>query len=112
MRTRKGVPSLVLDVAAVEKAEKAERSLDQLVEARSRSQEAANRTEEVWKESTREFNRRRHREYAQGWYTFHSRQLAALEETFSVLVDRHRSERARFAAMLGINVPEDDPEAP
>ncbi len=105
---------MVLDVAAVaaaEAAEKAERSLGQVIEARSRSQEAANRTEMAWKESTREFNQRRHREYAQGWFEHHARQLAALEETFGVLVARHRAERDRYGKMLGINVPEASPGA-
>ncbi len=37
----------MLDVAAAERAEKAERSLDQLVEARCRSQEAATRNEAI-----------------------------------------------------------------
>ncbi len=98
----------LLDVAAAEVAEK---SIDHVIAARSRSQEAANRTEEVWKESTREFNQRRHREYAQSWYAHHERQLAALEETFSVLAARHRAERNRFGKMLGISIPGDDPEA-
>jgi hypothetical protein len=102
----------LLDVAAVEAAEKAGKSLDQFIEARSRSQEEANRTEEVWRESTRRFSQTRHQEYAQNWYDHHSRQLAALEETFGVLADRHRSERDRYAVMLGINVPEDGADGP
>jgi membrane-bound lytic murein transglycosylase B len=99
----------MLDAAAVEAAEK---GLDQFSEARSRSQEAANQTEEVWKESTRRFNQTRHQEYAQGWYAHHERQLAALEATFGVLADRHRSERDRYAEMLGINVPDDGADGP
>jgi vacuolar-type H+-ATPase subunit I/STV1 len=102
----------MLDVAAAERAEKAERSLDQLVEARSRSQEEATRNEEVWKASTRRFNQTRHQEYAQGWYEHHERQLAALEATFSVLTARHKSERDRYAALLGINVPDDGADGP
>jgi membrane-bound lytic murein transglycosylase B len=99
----------VLDVVDTEAAEK---SFDHVIEARSRSQEAANRTEEVWKESTRRFNQTRHQEYAQSWYAHHERQLAALEETFSVLAARHRAERNRFARMLGIPVPADDADGP
>ncbi len=108
---------MVLDVAAVaaaEAAEKAERSLGQVIEARSRSrsQEAANRTEMAWKASTQRFNQSRSREYALSWFDHHCRQLAALEETFSVLAARHRSERDRFAVLLGINVPADDADGP
>jgi hypothetical protein len=95
-----------LDIAA---GEVAERSISQFIEARSREQEAANRTEEAWRESTRRFNQSRHQEYAQSWYEHHGRQLAALEETFSVLTARHKSERARFGRMLGIPMPADDP---
>jgi hypothetical protein len=73
---------------------------------------AANRTEEAWKESTRRFNRNRHREYAQGWYDHHERQLAAHEETFGRLLAYHRAERDHYAAMLGINVPEDQADGP
>ncbi len=36
-------------------------------------------------------------------------QLAALEETFSVLTARHRAERDRFAALLGIGGAEAQP---
>ncbi len=99
----------MLDVVDTEAAE---RQLDQFTEARSRSQEAANQTEEVWKECTRRFNQTRHLEYALSWHDHHSRQLAALEATFGVLADRHRSERDRYAVMLGINVPEDGADGP
>jgi hypothetical protein len=99
----------MLDVAAHEAAEK---SIGQVIEGRSRSQEAANRTEMAWKESTGRFNQSRHREYAQGWYEHHERQLAALEATFAVLTARHKSERDRYAAMLGIGVPEGGADGP
>jgi len=77
---------------------------------RTRSQEEANRVVEGWKESTRRFAQTQHREYAQSWHDHHSRQLLALEATFSALTARHRSERDRFAALLGISIPGDDPE--
>jgi hypothetical protein len=96
----------MLDVVDTEKAEG---SIGALTDARSRSQEAANETEALWKESTRRFSRRQHQEYVQGWFDHHSRQLAALEETFSVLAARHRAERDRYAALLGIGVPEAQP---
>jgi len=97
---------LALDIAAASAAEK---SLGQVIEARSRSQEAANQTEAAWKESTRRFNQTRHQEYAQGWYEHHSRQIASLEATFGVLVAHHKAERNRYAALLGNGVPEDGP---
>ena len=96
----------LFDVAATEAAEK---SLDAFIESRSRSQEEANRTEEAWKESTRLFNQNRHREYAKGWYDHHDRQLRCHEATFGVLVAHHKAERDRYAALLGIAVPEDGP---
>lgn len=96
----------MLDVAADVAAEK---SIEQLVEARSPAQEEANHIEMAWKESTRRFNRTRHREYAQGWHDHHERQLAALEATFAVLTARPRAERDRYAAMLGIPVSEAQP---
>ncbi len=99
----------MLDVAAHEAAEK---SIGQVIEGRSRSQEAANRTEMAWKESTGRFNQSRHREYAQGWYEHHERQIASLEATLGVLVAHHKAERARFAALLGIGVPADDADGP
>jgi hypothetical protein len=100
----------LFDVAATEAAEK---SIDAFIEARSRSQEEANRNEEAWKESTRRFNQNRHREYAQGWYDHHDRQVAAHEETFGRLLAYHRGERDRYARMLGIAADErhDGPEA-
>ena len=98
-----------LDIAA---GEVAERSLGQLVEARSRSQEEANHAEMAWKESTRRFNLTRHQEYAQSWYEHHGRQLAALEATFGVLTARHKSERDRFGRMLGISTPDDGADGP
>jgi hypothetical protein len=99
----------MLDVVDTEAAE---RSIGQFIEARSRSQEAANQTEAAWKESTRRFNQTRHQEYARSWHDHHERQLAALEETFAVLTARHKAERDRFAAMLGIGVPADDADGP
>jgi hypothetical protein len=77
---------------------------------RTRSQEEANRVVEGWKESTRRFAQTRHQEYVQGWFDHHERQLAALEETFSVLAARHKAERDRYGRMLGISIPGDDPE--
>ena len=88
----------LFDVAATEAAEK---SIDAFIEARSRSQEEANRTEAAWKESTRRFNQNQHREYAKGWYDHHSRQLVAHEETFGRLLTYHRAGRDRYAPMLG-----------
>jgi hypothetical protein len=100
----------LFDVAATEAAEK---SIDAFIQARSRSQEEANRTEEAWKESTRRFNQNRHREYAQAWYDHHDLQLASHEATFGQLVAYHRGERARYAEILGIEVGGCEPdEAP
>ncbi len=111
MGNRKGVPSLVLDVAAHEAAEK---SIGQVIAARSRlrSQEAANQTEMAWKESTQRFNQSRSREYALSWHEHHGRQIASLEATFGVLVAHHKAERNRFARMLGISIPDDGAGGP
>jgi hypothetical protein len=76
---------------------------------RTRSQEEANRVEAGWKESTRRFAQTRHQEYVQGWFDHHERQLAALEETFSVLTARHRAERDRYGRILGIGGAEAQP---
>jgi urease accessory protein UreF len=99
----------MLDVVDTEAAEK---SIDHVIAARSRSQEEANHNEAMWKESTRRFNQTRHQEYARGWYEHHSRQIASLEATLGVLVAHHKAERNRFARMLGISIPDDGAGGP
>jgi hypothetical protein len=99
---------LVLDLFDVAATEAAEKSIDAFIQARSLSQEEANRVEEAWKESTRRFNQNRHREYAQGWLDHHDRQIATHEATFGRLLSYHRGERDRYARMLGIPAIERD----
>ncbi len=71
---------------------------------------AADTVEALWAESVRRFHGERHHQNAQAFYDHHERQIAAHAETFGQLLAHHKSERDRFAAMLGINVPEDGPE--
>jgi hypothetical protein len=110
---KRGVISV--DVFDVEAAERAEKSIDAFILKRSRSQEAANREEALWAESTRRFNHKRRHQNAQAWFDHHNLQLASHEATFGQLVAYHRGELARYAEVLGIEVagyePEDGPEA-
>jgi hypothetical protein len=59
---KRGVISV--DVFDVEAAERAEKSIDAFILKRSRSQEAANREEALWAESTRRFNHKRRHQNA------------------------------------------------
>ncbi len=97
----------MMDLFDVEAAEKAEAELDDFVLKRSRSQEAANREEALWAESTRRFNQKRRKHNAREWLNFHDRQLKGHEATFGALVGHHRAERARYARVLGIDEPVD-----
>ena len=57
----------MLERADYEAVEAAEASLDSFILKRSRSQEAANREEAAWAESTRRVNEKRWRENREAW---------------------------------------------
>jgi hypothetical protein len=84
----KGEVFLIDDVEAVERVEA---ELDAFILKRSRSQEAANREEALWADSTRRFNHKRRHQNAQAWYDHniarHERACLVGERREKVLAD-------------------------
>ncbi len=94
-KVEKGVEYLdAFDVAA---AEAAEASIDAFILKRSASQEAANREEAAWAESTRRFNERRRERNRELWRAYHLSRAEGLERTAAELAAGHR---ARAEALL------------
>ncbi len=90
-----------LDAFDVEAAEAAEASIDRFVLSRSRSQEAANREEAAWAESTRRFNERRRERNRQLWCAYHLERAETLEKTAAELAAHHRSRAEVLAGLKG-----------
>jgi hypothetical protein len=86
---QKGV--LSLDLFDVEAAEKAEKSIDAFINARSKAKAKANAEEAAWAESTRRFNERRRERNRLLWREYHLRRAEGLERTAAELAASHRS---------------------
>ena len=71
----------MLDPVATERAEK---SIDEFINARSKAREKANNEEEAWKEFTRRVNEKRRRENRTAWVEYY-RQLALSHHVLAAL---------------------------
>jgi hypothetical protein len=77
-----------------EKTEALEAEIDRIIERRAREHNDANRTEELWRKSSRVHNARRRRENGAAWYDHHM----AMREVHSRLASEHE---AKALALLG-----------
>ncbi len=78
----------MLDHAAVERAEK---SIDEFINARSKGKEEANELAEMWAASERRHQEKRRRENVAAWKEFHLRTAEGLERTAASLAADHRA---------------------
>jgi flavin-dependent dehydrogenase len=97
----KGV--LSLELFDVEAAEKAEKSIDAFINARSKAKENANREQELWKESTRRVNEKRRNRNRWEWIRFHGN----LHRLYTQSAAEHAAKRARLLREAGYE-PDDE----
>ena len=84
----------MLDPVAVERAEK---SLDEFINSRSKEKGKANSEADLWRISERIHQEKLRRENAAAWCSYHLGQAERLERTAAELAASHR----RLAAELG-----------
>ncbi len=84
----------MLDPVAVERAEK---SLDEFINSRSKEKGKANSEADLWRISERRHHEKLRRENAAAWCSYHLGQAERLERTAAELAATHR----RRAAELG-----------
>ncbi len=79
-----------------------EAELDTFIEKRAREARDAERVEEAWAKSVREYHAKHRNENAQAWFDYHDRLVRSHEDTLGSLIVYHRKERARYARVLGL----------
>jgi hypothetical protein len=75
-------------------AERAERSIDEFINACSKAKKKANAEEEAWKESTRRVNLKRQRENREAWTAHHGH----MHRLHLALATEHADRRSRLLA--------------
>jgi antirestriction protein ArdC len=83
----------MLDPVAVERAEK---SLDEFINSRSKAKEKANAEEDLWRISERIHLEKLRRENAAAWRSYHLGQAERLEQTAAALAASHRQRAAKL----------------
>jgi len=83
----------MLDPVAVERAEK---SLDEFINSRSKAKEKANAEEDLWRISERRHLSKLRRENAAAWRSYHLSQAERLERTAAELAASHRQRAAEL----------------
>ncbi len=83
----------VFDVAAVERAEK---SLDEFINSRSKEKGKANSEADLWRISERIHREKLRRENAAAWCSYHLSQAERLERTAAELAASHRQRAAEL----------------
>jgi hypothetical protein len=82
---------MMLDPVAVERAEK---SIDEFINSRSKAKEKANKEEEEWRASERRVREKRRRENRAAWLEHH----AQMQTVHLDLAARHADKRSRLMA--------------
>jgi hypothetical protein len=59
--------------------------------------------EELWRESVRRFNARRHQDLCWQWIRYHEGMPRSHQTTSAILTAHHRQEIEKYEAMLGIS---------
>jgi hypothetical protein len=78
--------------------EAVEAELNRLIARRSRREIDPDETEELWKESERQYNARRREEMRAAWQEYHQGQAARHRAVLESLIARHEGEAARLEA--------------
>jgi hypothetical protein len=82
------------------RSEQVERELDAMIERRSR-QKDPDEASELWQESVRRYNARRHEEMRAAWHEYHQGQAARHRAVLESLIARHEAEAERLAPIRG-----------
>lgn len=86
---------MVDDVVATERAEK---SIDEFINSRSKAREKANAEEELWRASERRHRERRRERNRALWRAYHLERAECLERTAAELAASHRSKAEALVA--------------
>ena len=87
----------MLDPIAVERAEK---SLDEFINSRSKAKDKANTEADLWRISEIKHRERCREERRLAWYCFHLDQAERLRRTMSALVAEHEAAAAKLQEQL------------
>ena len=88
----------MLDPVAVERAEK---SLDEFINSRSKAKDKANSEADLWRISERAHLEKRRAEHRDQWLDFHLGQAERLRRTMTALVEKHEAAAARLLEEAG-----------
>ncbi len=87
----------MLDPIAIERAEK---SLDEFINSRSKAKDKANELEAMYAETTRRHHEKRREEHRLAWYCYHLDTAERLRRTMTALVEKHEAAAASLLKEL------------
>ena len=87
----------MLDPVAVERAEK---SLDEFINSRSRAKDKANAEADLWRISERKHREKLQEEHRLAWYCYHLDTAERLRRTMTALVEKHEAAAASLLEQL------------